>query len=281
MKGFEGGILTEETLMAASPLQGSEKSPYHVPNLERALVIIELLAQEPAGLGQSEIAERLSIPRNSVYRITMTLMERGYFERNRSNKRFTLSRRFLALGYRVVQGQGLFEKALDVMHDLAQMSGETTLLGILLEEDGVVTHQVPGTHSFKFLADPGTRFRLHTSAQGKVLMACLPKEERERVLKRISLKRYNKRTITTKGDLRNELDLTRIREYGIDQAEEFEGVHCIAAPIMDNHGYPVAALWLVAPSDRIPEQDFDRIGRMVCEKARIVSARLGYGILTD
>jgi DNA-binding IclR family transcriptional regulator len=42
---------------------------YHVPNLIRALRMVELLAQHPQGMTSTEITNLLKVPRNSVFRI--------------------------------------------------------------------------------------------------------------------------------------------------------------------------------------------------------------------
>ncbi len=72
---------------------------YHVPNLERAIGIFELLACHAEGLSMSKIAGFLEIPHNSIYRITSTLVSHKYLMRDDHAKRFRLSRKFLALGY--------------------------------------------------------------------------------------------------------------------------------------------------------------------------------------
>ena len=68
------------------------KPRYHVPNLDRALRILEFLAAEPKGCGISQIARRLELPKNSVYRIVSTLFARDYLRRDPVAKTFTLSR---------------------------------------------------------------------------------------------------------------------------------------------------------------------------------------------
>ena len=55
-------------------------SKYSVPNLERALRVIELLSWRRDGMIVSQIARELDVPRNSVFRICVTLKEAGYIE---------------------------------------------------------------------------------------------------------------------------------------------------------------------------------------------------------
>jgi IclR family acetate operon transcriptional repressor len=73
----------------------SDNSKYHVPNLERALAIMEHLSQHPAGLTASEISEQLKIPRNSIFRITSTLVDTHYLIRDEVTKKYQLSQKLL------------------------------------------------------------------------------------------------------------------------------------------------------------------------------------------
>jgi len=52
--------------------QDASTARYHVPNLDRALMILELLARRPHGEGISEMARELALPKNSVFRRTNT-----------------------------------------------------------------------------------------------------------------------------------------------------------------------------------------------------------------
>jgi DNA-binding IclR family transcriptional regulator len=253
-----------------------EASKYHVPNLERALQLMELLAHHPAGLNLTEISNALDFPKNSTFRIAMTLLDFGYLLRDEASKQFTLSGKLLALGYAAVSDQNLVEKSLDVMRDLRDATRETVLLGIIGDSDGVVLEQVPGSHAVKFLVDLGHRFDLHVAAPGKAVLAFLPDPIQQRTIQNLAFKRYNDRTITNPADFRAILALSRQRGYAIDHGEELESLHCVAAPIFDRHGYPIAAIWTTGPAERMPDSDFPVLGQLVMQHAQRISQRLGY-----
>lgn len=270
-------------MCAASPAPAADPgdSPYQVPNLERALLILETLASPSRhhGLSLTELASALGVSKNSVFRITLTLVNHGYLHRDPVSKRFSLTRKLLALGFAALGESNLLEKSGDVLRALRDLTRETVLLGTLLDAEGIVLDQAPGTHSFKFHVDPGTRFRLHSSAPGKALLAFLPAPEREALLLRLALTRYNDRTLTTRPALLHCLEEARHLGYALDRAEEYEGVHCVAAPVRDHSGYPVAVIWLTAPSSRLPEEELAHLGPRVAAHAALISQRLGFGLL--
>lgn len=251
-------------------------SRYKVPNLERGLKILELLLDHPDGMQQSEIASSLGCAKTSVYRISLTLAEYGYVVRDEETKAIRLSRKLAAMGSRVLAEEDLLGIAREAMGTLRDEVQETVLIGALVETDLVVLGQVLGSHPFKFSVDLGTRLPLHASAPGKAILAWLPAAERERRLRGISFVRFNERTISDVQTYTRELQQARAVGYAVDQGEQLSGIHCVAAPILDRHGYPAASIWTTGPTDRLKRSEFSAVGLLVMECAQGISARLGY-----
>ena len=251
-------------------------SKYHVPNLTRALRILELLAEHPEGLTTTMITDTLKFPRNSIFRITSTLLEYGYLLRDEETKVFQLSQKLLTMGYTALGEETLVEKSLPVMRQLRDRFKETVPLGILHGSEGLVIEEVQGLHSFRFVLEPGRRFNLHSAAPGKALLAFLPDEDINRLISQISFRKFNPRTITDRESLLKCLKRVRSVGYATDRAEEIEGMHCIAAPIFNRHGYPLAAIWITGPSHRIKEKDFVSIGNEVRKASDRISRGFGY-----
>jgi DNA-binding IclR family transcriptional regulator len=263
--------------MTTSEKRDTENSS--VPALDRALHILELLAAHPDGMRMREIAEKLDLPANSVFRITATLEDRGYLLREGDDMRYRLSRKLLALGYAAIGEDKLIEHSLDVMQQLRDDTHETVLIGVRADLEGIVLEQVAATQPVKFLVDPGTRFPLHTSAPGKVFAAFMTPAERETLLKRITFKRYTPNTLDSRAKFEVALEEVTKKGYAVDRSEEIEGLHCVGAPIFNHRGHPIAAIWVTGPSFRFPETAFDRIGRKVVNAAATISHRFGHNLL--
>lgn len=257
----------------------SSETESQVPALDRALSILELLARHPEGMRMREIAEQLDLPANSVFRITATLEDRGYLLRDGEDMRYQLSRKLLSLGYAAIGEDKLIEHSLDVMQLLRDETQETVLVGVRADTQGVVLEQVAATQPVKFLVDPGTHFPLHTSAPGKVFVAFLPAAEREALLKRLKFTRFNDRTLDSRAKFDAEIAEVRAKGYGLDRAEQIEGLHCVGAPIFNHRGYPIAAIWVTGPSFRFAASDLPRIGTRVVTAANKISQRFGYKLL--
>ncbi|MCX6622437.1 MAG: IclR family transcriptional regulator [Acidobacteria bacterium] len=257
-----------------------EKSRYSVPNLERALEILECLVEFPEGLPQSELAARMGCAKTSVFRITATLLEWGYLERKEDQRSLALSRKLLAMGTRALHEKDLVGTAIDVMRDLRDRLKETVLIGTIAGGEFIVLEQVLGSYPFKFSVDAGARLPLHTAAPAKALIAWLPEAEREALIARSNFHRFTATTITDAVRYGRELSEVRKCGYATDRGEQLSGIHCVAAPVFGRYGYPVGAVWTTGPADRIPESDLQRVGELMAVRVMVISGRLGHGLLT-
>jgi DNA-binding IclR family transcriptional regulator len=271
--------MDHSALIPAQDNQRSKRSRYSVPNLERALEILELLTEEREGLSQRELAARLNCAKSSIFRITATLLEWGYLEHQQDQRSLVLSRKLLAMGTRALCEKDVVGSAIDVMRELRDKLRETVLIGTLACGEFMVLEQVLGSHPFKFSVEAGTRLRLHTSAPAKALLAFLAEQERESLIAQIEFAQFTPATIANACQYRSELEGVRERGYATDRGEELAGVHCVGVPVFGRHGYPVAAIWTTGPSGRIREADLPRVGELMIEQVKCVSARLGYGLL--
>lgn len=260
-----------------SRLKKSEKAGDLVPALGQALRVIELISSRPGGVGLSEIAATLGIPKNLAFRITQTLLAHAYLGRDEKSLFFYITSKFLELGFRARGETDLVGLSIDVMKALRDACGETVLLGALDGDHGLVLHQVAGSHPFRFWVEPGTRLPLHASAPGKAILACLPDAERKDLLGRLDYKPYNRRTLASRKSLEAALPETFERGWALDDGEMLDGVRCVAAAIRDPHGYPVGAIWFTGPKERLADGQLAAQGAVVVQHARTISLRLGHG----
>ncbi|MBT2160893.1 IclR family transcriptional regulator [Zobellia barbeyronii] len=252
------------------------KSTYNVPNLERGLSIIELLATQPKGLTLAEIIEKLSIAKSSAFRIVSTLIFKNYLQKNETTKKITLSRKMLTLGISSMNEQSLVEHSIDVMRAVRDELKESVMLGVLLGSTGTILEQVPSSYPVKLFVEPGTQFDLHSSVGGKCVLANIPSEEADEALRGKTLTKYTENTITSKKEFKAVLKEVKSKGYAVDNSEDIQGINCVGAPIFNEHGYPVAALWITAPYGRLPASQFESKGKIIQKYAMKISAKLGY-----
>lgn len=250
-----------------------------VPILHRTLEILDQLRLYPQGLTLSEISRTLSFPKNTVYRILNTLVEHEYITRNDDTLRYLLSRKMATFSYGCAHDKTLIESSIDIMRRLRDIIHETVVISIIDRGEGIILEQVQGLHPFRFVCDPGTRQPfIYACASTKIILAFLPEEERKKLIRGISFKRMTSTTITSHKIFSNELAIARRNGYAVDRAEQSNGVHCVAVPVLNHQGFPVAAITTTGPSERLPVSSFSRIGMLMKKHTVEISRRLGYGL---
>ena len=136
-------------------------------------------------------------------------------------------------------------------------TGETAQLCSLVGPNVVYLAKVNGNHSFYVPSTVGGRNPAYCTGVGKAILAnLLPSalEEYMQGLVKEPMKRFTKRTITNREDLKRELGRIKIRGYSVDDEEMSEGLRCIGAPIRNFTGHVIAGISIAGPSVRVTKK---------------------------
>jgi DNA-binding IclR family transcriptional regulator len=123
----------------------------------------------------------------------------------------------------------------------------------------------------------GTAALAHTTGSGKAIMAFGAPEALSTLYDgREPLERLTPSTLVTIAALEEDLARIRARGYALDAEEHELGVGCIATPVFDHTGRPVAAISVSGPSTRILHGDTNDLGGLLARHAAEASAALGH-----
>jgi DNA-binding IclR family transcriptional regulator len=251
-------------------------SPYQVQVLDRALGILDVLSNDGQELGPAELSERLDLHKSTAHRLLMVLERHRLIERSSQSGKYHLGLRLFELGSKAVARLDLRELVRPYLERLVSETGETAHVCIL---DGKEMLSIANVESPRTLRTPSTvghRTPLHCTSVGKVLLALLPEDEQNELIKRLELKAYTRHTLTKPARLKAELKLIRQRGYAMDDEEFEEGLKCIGAPVMDHSGRVVAALSVAGPAFRLTNERIPAVARSAIRAASELSAELGY-----
>jgi IclR family acetate operon transcriptional repressor len=251
---------------------------YSIAVLDRALDLLEALAEAPAGapLGVSEVARRAGVTKSAAFRILANLERRGYVAKDPVSARYTLGTQLVYLGERSLGAIDLRAAARPALEALRRRFGETVNLGVREGAEVVYVDMIESSHGLRMAARVGGRDHLHSTALGKAILAFLPPAERDQLLHAPgALPVRTERTITDPVKLRAELE--RVRERGIaeDRDENEVGARCLGAPIFDHRGLVAGAISLSAPDSRLDDARAAEVAVAVGEEAAAITRRLG------
>ncbi len=254
------------------------KAP-RVNALYRGLQILELLAGQRRGWSTSEIARRLKIPKSSASYLLHTLQARDFLRREKTGG-YRLSMKMLALGSLALHGIEVREVAVPILRRLVDETGITGHLGVLEGAEAVYIERIRSLGFIQLDTWVGRRIPLHSTGEGKALLAFSEPEQAEALLQTMELRRFTPRTIVSLPKLRQELKRIRESGFAIDDQENTPGIRCVAAPIFNRAGRLVAALSLTGPVQQITDERLIKTAEKVKEAARQMTNALG-GSLPD
>jgi IclR family acetate operon transcriptional repressor len=246
---------------------------YVVRPVVKALQVLKCLGEEGHALSLTEIANRVGLPKTSVFRYLYTLRESGFVVHDPSTDLYRVSLRVWEFGQLTRDQLMLCEIALPAMQTLRDRFDATVNLGVLEERDVVYIEMVESRRSIRTLAGLGGRDTAYSTALGKAILAFLPDDRRSSHLPAWLTPR-TPRTLVTFAKLEKDLDATRARGFALDDGENEEAARCLGAPIFDRHGPVVAAISLAAPADRLRGRTQARAAAAVVQAAADVSFRL-------
>jgi DNA-binding IclR family transcriptional regulator len=168
------------------------------------------------------------------------------------------------------------EMARPLLRELAEACQETVNLSVLDGGQVVNLEQfVPPTRRVKNIGRVGRRMPPHCTAAGKVLLAALPPDELDRIL-RTGLEPFTPHTITDPDELREELARVRQGGYAAAREELERGLNVVAVPIYDHTAQVVASISVAGPAYRVTPERFPELAARLMDTATHISAQLGY-----
>jgi len=258
-----------------SPGESKSVRKYGSPAVNRALDILEFMSTHPHPYGATELSRCLNIPKNTVFRILRSLVEREYAVQDPVTSEYLLSTRVFTLGMSLYTRFELRQRARPHLEWLCRETEQTCQIQIAQGDRVLVLDTVSPQVQFYFRVVPGGLLFYHPNAFGKVLLAFMSEEDIKQIIPP-KMQGLTPNTIILRSELIKQLKQTRRTGLAYDNEEYTSGIFCIGAPVLDAEGKISAGLGitgLVSWFDRTRTAVFEQD---VLECARRVSKDIGY-----
>lgn len=217
----------------------SEGTP-HISSLKRTLSMLEAVIADGGSNGLSYLARRIGMPIATAHRQVTTLVSESYLT-PAGGGRHVAGARLLGLLHRLDEKQIVANVAAPVLHQLAAQVRSVVQLGTF--ENDMVTYRIKtGRGASDLFTRVDMQLEAYCSGMGKVLLAHLPKQEREAYLAGGPFVSLTERTIVDPEQLRAALDTVFELGYAIDDEEIVLGLRCMAVPLRNRNGAVIAAI---------------------------------------
>ena len=251
--------------------EGKAPGTKRVQSVIRTVEILRALGSASEDLTLSDLAERTGLPRSTVHRIVQTLQSVHFVDKGAGAGGLRLGPEIdrLAANSR----QALIPTVRPFVERLATEISEGTSLTILEGLNVRFLDQAIVGQGLRAVTLVGTTFPAYCTANGKILLAALPRAVLRAALpERLEARTY--RTITDPERLIDELDRVTAEGVAFDREEHEIGIVALAALVVDdanNH----AAISAAMPTARFEGRE-EYLTEIVRRTAHDASLALGW-----
>lgn len=229
-----------------------------VKSADRALDILEYVADATEPPSFSQMLQDLSIPRSSLFHLLNNLLARRYLDQDPSTERYRLGENVRILAKKI-SAPPLSMVVLPILKRLTGELNETSGFYVRVEDEIEAIASATSNQALAYTMKVGERAPLYAVSGGKIALARMPAPDLEAYLRSVKLEAITPGTITSKRRLKEELFEIRERGFAYSHEEFTPGIVGIATPV-ELDGRLIGALNLAIPAVRFTE-DREKIFR--------------------
>jgi DNA-binding IclR family transcriptional regulator len=235
------------------PLTDEDDAHAHVRSVMRTVDLLFALGGGPKPLRTISAEVKLSKP--TTYRILSSLKSKGMVMQDSQSGDYGLGPACFRLISSVLSGDvGFALQGRPVLETLRNRTGETITIHVRAGLSRICVQELPSPQPLRYTAGLGATVGIYVGSAGKTLLAFMPDDERERILKSLRLAPETANTITSLDVLRAELDEVKEQGFAVSHGERVDGAVGVSAPVHDASGRILAALSILGPADRLTDR---------------------------
>ncbi|HLW84764.1 MAG TPA: IclR family transcriptional regulator [Candidatus Sulfotelmatobacter sp.] len=256
------------------------KRSYNITALQRGLRLLQLFSQSSRGLTAKQVAGLSRLPVSTVHRFLANLESAGFLNCG-GDGIYHLGIACFAIGQSALGQLDIRRVSLPHLRELNQQTRETIHLTVRHGLSAVYVEKLDSPEPLRIHSRIGAAVPLYCTAVGKVMLAHMPREERDQVLPQLELKRLTPNTVGSRQELEAELFRVKKNGYACDLEENELHIRCIASPIWDHTGSVHASLSITAPTVRMAVSRLRQLAPMIQAAGLQISRELGFRPMED
>lgn len=243
-------------------MNNNNKEIKKIQSVQRALDIIEVIANENRGLSLNEISNILELNIGTIRGLVNTLILNGYLNKTPKDNKYYLGYEFLIKSQHISDSYAktLRNVALPYMEEIANKHKINVWLQVCISSNIYTVNVVECSQSyFTYRPKIGAKITLHASVSGKLYIANLNPEERELFINSLSLDKITDYTISNTIQLNKEITQIIKQGHATIKNECELGMSEVGVPIKLDGNLLIGTLSIVAPSIIIEEHEKELI----------------------
>ncbi|TMJ48580.1 MAG: IclR family transcriptional regulator [Alphaproteobacteria bacterium] len=251
-----------------------------VQSVDRALLIIETLAEDDEGYRLSDLAVRTGLSTSTAHRLLTTLEKRRFVQFDRDGSKWHVGAQSFVVGSTFVRRRNFATQAMPYLRKLRDQTRETANLAVVDDESIVVLTRMESREIMRSLTKVGGRVAMVASGVGKAVLATYSDEDVNAIIRRQGMPRLTEKSIVRPGALFKELETIRRQGYAVDDEEARIGLRCVAAVVFSDSSEPLAAISVSGMTSRVTAARLPALGQTVREVAAELTLALG-GVMPE
>ncbi len=228
------------------PRVPKDQAAGQIGSLIKGIAILDYVVVNDRGVRAQDVADHFALDRSTAYRFLMTLEGLELLSKDSKTKLYSLGPRFLSWQGKRGQSHWLVDLVRPEIEGLARYTGQTAHLAVLQAGEIELLEVAPSGAVIAVPQNPGDREPLYNTAVGKAILAFLPVREQHGLMQQIEFRRLTDTTLCSIEELERELLVARRDGVAFDDGEGMPDVTCIATPLFDSRGYPLASVGISA-----------------------------------
>ncbi|WP_439378842.1 IclR family transcriptional regulator domain-containing protein [Amycolatopsis lexingtonensis] len=221
-------------------MSGVERGPEGMAGLAKGLAVIESFTAGQPQLTVSEAARATGLSPAAARRCLLTLADLGYLYRD--GNRFKPTPRMIRLGSVYFEVADVPRLAQPIVTAARDEIGEAVSVAVLEGAEALIVARAEVQRIVNTGVRLGARLPAHASASGRVLLAGLPDDSLDTVLRASTPVRTTPHTLVTKSEIRDRIELARTEGVAYTNEELELGMRSMAVPVTDSAGRVRAAM---------------------------------------
>src|ERR1700680_4148258 len=251
-----------------------------VQSVDRALSIIETLAEDDEGYRLSDLAVRTGLSTSTVHRLLATLEKRRFVQFDRYESKWHVGARSFSVGATFARRRNFTAQAMPYLRKLRDLTRETANLAVVDDESIIVLTRIESREIMRSLTKVGGRVAMVASGVGKAVLATYSDEDVNAIIRRQGMPRLTEKSIARPSALFRELQTIRRQGYAVDDEEARIGLRCVAAVVYNDCSEPLAAISVSGLTSLGTHARVPALGRTVREVAAELTVALG-GVMPE
>jgi DNA-binding IclR family transcriptional regulator len=238
--------------------------------VQKTIDVLSYLAALPKGAKLSKIAGDLRYPKTTVHDILKTLLENDFIQYiNAEKKVYGIGSQLYVTGITFLESSVLLRTARPYLNLLADKYEKTTFIAKRRNDRAVCIYKYASPHAKAPTGNIGDKKRLHSTAIGKCFLAFDP--DAAPLIGTIELVPITPYTITSREDLKANIEKIRALGYSCEQRESHERMACLSAPIFNN-GVMIGTISMTGWYKE--DDDLTTQGHEMTQLAKLISAQM-------